>query len=239
MKTRWLVRLFLWISVLYNIRTPYSACPVYKSYPADRIFWVSFGHSLSSSEQMLKQYPTKCHESRNCFINHTHPIFRCYIMCLTDEESFRWQRTNKESSYEFYRLSVLWKRQCQAFCLLHLYKNSLLRDCSIVQISWSQSLHLWRNISDPQLVQISLAAPGSIHFYRTMLRRQQMQEVSSCEHLAERSPFWEADNLSAHEEIFVTLYKETKCEDVDWIHAAWDAVQLQSLLNRAMSIQIP
>lgn len=91
----WLVRLFLWISVLYNTRTPYSACHLYKSCPADRISWFSFGHFLSYSEQMLCQYPTKCHKRLNRFINHTYPIFRYCIMCLADEASFRWQRTKK------------------------------------------------------------------------------------------------------------------------------------------------
>lgn len=148
---------------------------------------------------MLRKYLIECHKRLPRLISPTYPLFRCYIIFLADETSFRWQRTNKESSYEFYRLSVLWKRQCQAFCLLHLYKNSLVRDCSIVQLSWSQSLHLWRNIADPQLVQIGLAAWGSTDFNWRMLRRQQMQAVSSCENLRERSPFWEADNLSVRE----------------------------------------
>jgi hypothetical protein len=98
---------------------------------------------------------------------------------------------------------MLWKRQCQAFCFPQLYKNSLLRDWSIVQLSWSQSLHLWCNISDPQLVPISLAARESIHFNRRMLRGQKMQEVSSylVINSMERSPFWKAGNFWAHEEV--------------------------------------
>jgi hypothetical protein len=39
--------------------------------------------------------------------------------------------------------------------------------------------------------------------------------------------------------VFSWLFKETECEYVDWIHVVCDTVRLQSLLNKAMSNQIP